>query len=312
MSKHTTLDERMKMITLAQQGLSNQRIAQQMRLSVYTVRKWRRRYRKHGEQGLYSQMGRPKRGVLSTFPPNMRETLRALRHAHPGWGPISLLAFLRQDPRWQNTRLPSRSQVASFLRTEGLVAPRKKHTQLPQTAKPDSPPAPHQEWEMDAQGVIHLSLLGQASVINIVDLATSVHVGSWVCPKTRKPRGEDYRRALRMAFSEFGLPEQISLDHDTAFLGTNAHSPFPTSFLLWLIALGVKVRFIESTAAQGTRPSGRPSRVELCSSVEREAIFLLANSSTGPGCTKSHDKLAVSGTRTWPTRQVGRPARSPP
>ena len=246
MRKHTTLDERMKIVTLAQQGLSSKAIAQYMGLSVYTVRKWRRRYRQQGKDGLHSHMGRPHRGVLSTFAPEVRQALRLLRSMHPGWGPLSLLAALRQDPQWQNARLPSRSQVASFLKAEGWVASRKKRSQLPDVVERPAQPQPHQEWEMDAQGVVEIPGLGKVSVINITDVATSLHVGALPCPHRSKPNGEDYRRALRLAFAEFGLPEQISLDHDTVFVGTNAHSPFPTSFLMWLLALGVKVRFIKA------------------------------------------------------------------
>ncbi len=246
MRKHTTLDERMKMITLAQQGLSSRAIAEQMRLSVHTVRKWRRRYRQQGKEGLYSRMGRPKRGVLSTFAPEVKQALSNLRKAHPGWGPLSLLAALRKDPHWEDARLPSRSQVACFLKAEGWTTLRRKRSQLPESVSRPAHPRPHQEWEMDAQGVIDIPGLGRATVINIVDVATSLHIGAWLCPHRRKPNGKDYRRALRLAFAEFGLPEHISLDHDTAFVGTNAHSPFPTTFLLWVFALGVKVRFIQA------------------------------------------------------------------
>lgn len=98
MAKHTTFEERQQMIDLARQGWSTQQIARHLQVASSTVRKWRRRYREQGEEGLKSSMGRPKKGPLSTFPEVVTQLLRTLRHAHPGWGPISLLAALRRDP----------------------------------------------------------------------------------------------------------------------------------------------------------------------------------------------------------------------
>jgi hypothetical protein len=164
---------------------------------------------------------------------------------HPGWGPLSLLAALRQDPEWAQVRLPSRSQVALFLKEAGLVAQREPRSALPHV-ETAAQPQPHQEWEMDAQGRIELPCLGEASIINLSDRATSLHVGALLCPQVSKPTQEHYRTACRLAFVEFGLPQQISLDHDTAFVGTRSASPFPTALVLWLVALGVQVRFIQA------------------------------------------------------------------
>lgn len=58
-----------------------------------------------------------------------------------------------------------------------------------------------------------------------------------------------YQRVLRWAFVRYGLPEHISLDHDSA-------SPFPSLLHLWLIGLGVQVRFIHK------RPPLEHSRIE--------------------------------------------------
>jgi hypothetical protein len=55
----------------------------------------------------------------------------------------------------------------------------------------------------------------------------------------------DYQLVLRCAFLEYGLPKQISLDHDSAFFDNTCLSPFPSRIHLWLEALGVDVRFIE-------------------------------------------------------------------
>jgi hypothetical protein len=49
---------------------------------------------------------------------------------------------------------------------------------------------------------------------------------------------------LRYGFEQYGLPAWASLDHDSVFYDNTSASPFPTTFHLWLIALGIEVRFI--------------------------------------------------------------------
>jgi hypothetical protein len=44
---------------------------------------------------------------------------------------------------------------------------------------------------------------------------------------------------------QYGLPEQVSLDHDSVFYDNTCASPYPTTLHLWLLALGIEVRFIE-------------------------------------------------------------------
>ncbi len=41
------------------------------------------------------------------------------------------------------------------------------------------------------------------------------------------------------------MPEQVSFDHDSVFYDNASASPYPTGLHLWLIALGISVRFIE-------------------------------------------------------------------
>ncbi len=61
---------------------------------------------------------------------------------------------------------------------------------------------------------------------------------------------------MRRAFVRYGLPEQVSLDHDSAFYDNKSASPFPSGIHLWLIGLGVQVRFINK------RPPLEHSRIE--------------------------------------------------
>ena len=98
---------------------------------------------------------------------------------------------------------------------------------------------------MDAQGVIKVAELGSVSIINISDLFSRLKVDSFPCLNTSHPSAPDYQLVLRRAFLRYGLPERISLDHDSAFYDNACASPYPMLVHLWLIALGITVRFIE-------------------------------------------------------------------
>jgi hypothetical protein len=81
-------------------------------------------------------------------------------------------------------------------------------------------------------------------LLNFGDLYSHLRA-TWACLNRRKAAGPDYQLALRRGFFCFGMPQRISLDHDSAFFDNTTPSPFPSQFHLWLLALGIGVRFLE-------------------------------------------------------------------
>jgi len=237
------LQQRVEIWERARQGETDSEIAATMQLSPVTVRKWRRRAQRQGRTGLSSQVGRRKRGPLGQSSPELRQIVRQLRTAQPGWGPETLRLELEADPRLEGQRIPSRSGVAAFLKTEGLTRRYEQHSELVQPPA-EKPEAPHDEWEMDAQGVRQVGGVGRVSLINIGDPYSHLRVGSLACLAKSKADTADYQLALRRAFLRYGLPGRLSLDHDSAFFDNTSASPFPSRLHLWAIALGIEVRFI--------------------------------------------------------------------
>jgi len=191
-------------------------------------------------------MGRPRTGALGQFPLEVRDTVREMRKEHPGWGPITIRTEVASMPHFAGLKLPSRPRIAAFLKQEGLTRKYERHSELPQAQAVD-PQRAHEEWEMDAQGVVKVSGLGPVSIINIVDLFSRVKVDSFPCLDTSHPSTQEYQLVLRRAFVNYGLPERVSLDHDSVFYDNTNPSPFPSLIHLWLIALGVVVRFIDQS-----------------------------------------------------------------
>jgi hypothetical protein len=124
---------------------------------------------------------------------------------------------------------------------------------------------------VDAKGVLEVPSLGQVSLINIGDPFSRLKVDSFPVLNTSHPNALDYQLVLRRAFVCYGLPERISLDHDSVFYDNTCASPYPTKLHLWLIALGIEVRFIQK------RPPAEHSFIERThQTVTQQAIVGLA------------------------------------
>ena len=236
--------EKLACLESAKAGQTDAQIAQTTGWSVWTIRKWRRAYQKRGEVGLAPPMGRPKQGILGTYSADLRSEIENMRKKHPGWGPITLIEEMSLLPAWFGQVLPSRARVAAFLKEKQAVRYYERHAGVQKVSLP-SPCAPHDQWEMDAQGRQKVQGLGWVKVVNIMDVVSRLKVAS--CPRLCSAglTWKDYQLILRWAFLQYGLPKQITLDHDSAFFDNTCLSPFPSRLHLWLIALGVGVRFIE-------------------------------------------------------------------
>ena len=117
----TTLKERIEIGERWEAGETDPEIAEAMERSVWVVRKWRRRYERESRSGLVSCMGRPPTGALGQFP-RIREVIRGMREANPGWGPDTIRVELEKDSEFENAELPSRSRIAAFLKQEHFTA----------------------------------------------------------------------------------------------------------------------------------------------------------------------------------------------
>lgn len=243
----TNLRERVIIQDLTRAGLSDRQISQQVGRSIHTVRKWRRKVKCQGKAGLMSKMGRPARGALSTFSEEIVATLRRWRDGHPGWGAKTLRAELKRQTSFVTKPLPSEATITRWLKQEGFSRSYEKHQALP--SRPASPAqACHEEWELDARGWEVIPEVGVISLININDVFSKVKLISypgWLGAKraNRHLATEDYQLALRLAFSEWGLPDRLAVDHESPFYDSHNKSPFPTRFHLWLIALGIELTF---------------------------------------------------------------------
>lgn len=245
--KVSSYPERLKIDKLSKKGLSDRQVAEQVGFSIYTVRKWRRKLKAGKKGSALSQMGRPKRGMLSTYPQAMCDQLESWCKQHPGWGAKTLHTELSLSETFRNQPMPSRATLARWLKEHDEVRLYEKHSQLPANTNGRAQVC-HEEWEMDARGYSRVPNLGLVSLIDINDVYSRVKLLSYPCWLGQKrveryPSTEDYQLALRLAFTEWGLPDHLATDHDRIFYDETSKSPFPTRFHLWLLALGVELQF---------------------------------------------------------------------
>ncbi len=192
-------------------------------------------------------MGRPKQGALSSFPSRVRERLLDWRRSHPGWGPKTLAAEMRRDPEFADHTLPSLASIGRLLQEEDLTKRYERHSPLPESTGPKAS-APHETWEMDARGYEKVPDIGIISLINLNDRFTHLRLLSYplqvgVRRVARYGDTDDYQTVLRLAFTDWGLPQQIQVDRDSVFYDNKSKSPYPTRIHLWLLALGVSLTF---------------------------------------------------------------------
>lgn len=193
-------------------------------------------------------MGRPKKGSLSSYPAKMVKAIKTLREKYPGWGVQMIQIELTQTHGYAIKDLPSLSAIHRYLKQEGLV----KAT-IPGNGPPTGSQTPkarrvHDVWEMDAQGAVQVGGIGCQALINIKDIKSKVHCMAFPVPVTSvhgQPKAVHYYWSVRLALLEWGLPKVIQVDKARVFWESTSKSPFPTLFHLWLVGLGIRLRFIE-------------------------------------------------------------------
>ena len=199
-------------------------------------------------------MGRPKSGSLGSFSPLIRETINIYRPSSGGWSAKVIAVELSLDPFFAAFAQPSVSSINKYLSQRGKPKRQNKHSLLPVCGTLPICTRPHKMWQMDSEGTKAMAGLGWVAPINIKDIVSKIFVMSYPCvlkTASNHPKTSDYQRTLRLAFMEWGLPEYLQTDHESAFFDNKTKSPYPTQLHLWLIGLNIDLRFT---------PFGKPQK----------------------------------------------------
>lgn len=194
------------------------------------------------KESLISIIGRPKTEPCQTFSKTMRDRILALRSIHEGWGAQTIYDHLLTEIE---RPIPSVHSIYRLLKQQEHIRPYQKHRPLDSRQRLNVETA-HQCWEMDDKGADDYKGIGYIGIINIKDVLHSVHLTALAFSLEHSRchlNTNNYRTALRMAFMHYGLPEQIQADHGSLFYENQNASPFPTRLHLWLLGLGITLRW---------------------------------------------------------------------
>ena len=192
---------------------------------------------------LHAAMGRPKRGILSTYPSTLRTLIKQIRTKNPGYGASTIRSELIYHYGFKASELPGLSQISAYLKAAKLTRLYEHHSALPKPNEMNVKFA-HQLWQLDGRGNEKVGKLGAIALLNIKDVLSKAYISCYPAP-IRSMQGHpctaDYQKVLRLGFMDFGLPLGLQTDHASVFYDNNTKSPFPTRFHLWLIALGIEL-----------------------------------------------------------------------
>jgi hypothetical protein len=100
----------------------------------------------------------------------------------------------------------------------------------------------HQRWQMDAKEGLQVGA-ERVNVQEIRDIYSGLMIASQAFMTTtpqywRRLSRAEHQQALRRAFSQWGLPNELQTDNDGEFINLQDRS-FPSLFTLWLVGLGI-------------------------------------------------------------------------
>lgn len=198
-------------------------------------------------------MGRPAKGVLSSFPLEVRAYIDKYRPSRLGWSAKTISVELALDESLAAQAKPSSSSISRYLYNTKRTKHYRKTSDIVPSVFIKTTQA-HEVWQLDAEGTKAVLGVGWVSPINIKDIETKVFVMSYPCcvqTANNLPKTIDYQWALRLAFMEWGMPLFLQTDHGSVFFDNKSHSPFPTTLYLWLLGLGIEILFT---------PVGKPQK----------------------------------------------------
>jgi transposase InsO family protein len=186
-----------------------------------TVHRWLVRYATEGLGALADRSSRPDR-CPHQIAPEIEAKIVALRRAHPGWGPRTILSKLRREL----DEAPSRSSIYRCLVRHRLIDPKPRRRRTAEYKRWERS-RPMELWQMDVMGGVLVDDGTECKVITGVDDHSRFCVmAKLVLRATARPVCE----ALLEALERHGVPEQILTDNGKVFTGRIGPKPATVAF----------------------------------------------------------------------------------
>lgn len=184
-------------------------------ISRKTGDKFKQRYKRLGEAGLFDLSRAPK-VIPHRTPPELVGLILAERQRHPTWGPKKLKEALEQR---LGRVLPAPSTIGDILMREGLVQkrPPRRRTSPQPTTTLRAAHAPNDVWCIDYKGQFRLANSSLCYPLTLTDQHSRYILGCEAMPTISD---EAARAACEEIFQRYGLPKAIRSDNGAPFAST--------------------------------------------------------------------------------------------
>jgi transposase InsO family protein len=226
------VEQRYKAVMEVLDGATVVEVARRNRVARQTVHDWLRLYAGHGLAGLADRSSRPL-SCPHQMAPAVEAAVVAMRVAHPGWGPRTILVYLARegvDP------LPARSSVYRCLVRHGLIEVARRKRRREDYRRWERSRA-MELWQMDIVSRFYLADGTELHAVTGVD----DHSRFCVCARlVARATARPVCDALEEAMRTHGVPDQILTDNGKVFTARFGVGPGPVLFDRICAANGVR------------------------------------------------------------------------
>jgi putative transposase len=209
------------------------RLCERYGISRKTGYKWLERYQAGGTLGLEDRSSAPHVSP-HRIAPEAAEQLLALRKLRPHWGPLKLLAILKD--RAPEMVWPAASTVGDLLRREGYVTPRQRCCKKSSGGGPVVfPDSANDSWAADFKGWFRTKDGTRCDPLTISDGFSRYLL---VCHAVPQLTFDAIQPLFETAFRDNGLPKAIRTDNGSPFAARRGLAGL-SRLSVWFLKLGI-------------------------------------------------------------------------
>jgi transposase InsO family protein len=204
-------------------------LCREYKISRPTAYKWIARYEREGVTGLFERSKRPFNMPSKTSDKSLNLIL-SIRDKYPAWGARKLRQVLVNDG---HKGLPSEATFNRILLHQGKIDPKesKKHKAYIRFEREH----PNELWQMDFKGYFSVRE-GTCHPLTVLDDCSRYSICLKACPREDEI---SVRAGLEKAFYEYGLPEAMTMDNGSPWMGGIGNRV--SKLTIWLMRLGIRI-----------------------------------------------------------------------
>lgn len=254
-TEETTMELKTEFVQMADQpNVNMSRLCRRFGISRPTGYKWLRRYRDEGLKGLSERSRRPNDSPNKTSEEVAQLVVEA-RRRDPGWGGRKLRRHLCNRAKdgaisIRPDQVPSASTITRILDRHGMLADPADSSRQGSWQRFERA-APNELWQLDFKGEFPLTDDQLCYPLTLIDDHSRFSLALAACPNQQRSTVE---QQLRKVFRRYGLPQAILCDNGPpwgAGLGWRDWGPFYTGLAVWLMRLGITVKYCRPNHPQG-------------------------------------------------------------